>query len=181
LAGALNSGALFAYITASPGLLIITYHIPVSQFGWVFGVNAVGLIGMSQVNAHLLHRHTPETILARSRVASIAFAAILALDAFTGWGGMWGVLIPLFLVLSSFGLVGANTQAAALNVDPLRAGSISALMGGAAFGAGALTAALTGALTAVWPAGGARPMAAVILVAILASSAALYGVALRRR
>jgi DHA1 family bicyclomycin/chloramphenicol resistance-like MFS transporter len=180
LAGALNSGALFAYVTASPGLLILTYHIPPADFGWVFGVNAIGLIGMSQVNAHLLHRHTPETILARSRLASIAFAAVLALDAFTGWGGMWGVLIPLFLVLSSFGLVGANTQAAALNVDPLRAGSISALMGGATFGAGALTAALTGALTAAWPAGGARPMAAVILVAILASSAALYGVALRR-
>jgi DHA1 family bicyclomycin/chloramphenicol resistance-like MFS transporter len=179
LAGALNSGALFAYITASPGLLIQTYHIPVAQFGWVFGVNAIGLIGMSQVNAHLLHWHTPETILARSRLASIAFAAVLALDAFTGWGGMWGVLVPLFLVLSSFGLVGANTQAAGLNVDPLRAGSISALMGGASFAVGAMTSGLTGVLTTAWPSGDAQPMAAVILVAILASSAALYGVALR--
>ena len=57
---------------------------------------------MSQVNAHLLHRHAPETILRRGRPFSILFAGILALDAFTGWGGMWGVLAPLFLVLASF-------------------------------------------------------------------------------
>jgi MFS transporter, DHA1 family, multidrug resistance protein len=173
LAGALNSAALFAYITASPGLLIQTYHIPPARFGWVFGINAVGLIAMSQVNAHLLRFHGPEDILVRSRLASIVFAAVLALDAYTGWGGMWGVLIPLFFVISSFGLVGANTQAAGLNIDPLRAGSISALMGGASFACGALVAALTG----VFQDGTARPMAAVILAAILASSAALYGVA----
>jgi len=177
LAAALNSGALFAYVTASPGLLISTYHIPSTSFGWVFGANAIGLIGMSQVNAHLLRRHAPETILRRGRPFSIVFAAILAVDAFTGWGGVWGVLAPLFLVLASFGLVGANAQACGLGVDPKRAGSISALMGSASFGLGALAAGLTGALTAAWPGGGAGPMAVVILAAIMASTAALYGVA----
>jgi DHA1 family bicyclomycin/chloramphenicol resistance-like MFS transporter len=178
LAGALNSAALFAYVAASPSLLIGTYGIPAAHFGWVFGLNAVGLIGMSQVNAHLLHRHSPETILARSRLAAILFAAILAWDAFTGWGGMWGILAPLFFVMSSFGLVGANASAAALNVDPLRAGSIAALMGSASFAAGALAASFTAVLTTVWPNGGAKPMALTILAAILASSAALYFIAL---
>jgi len=177
LSGSLNSAALFAYITASPGLIIQTWHIPPTQFGLVFGVNGIGLIGMSQVNAHLLHRHTPETILMRSRLPAIACAVALAVDAFTGWGAMWGVLIPLFFVMSSFGLVGANTQAAGLNVDPLRAGSISALMGGAGFALGALAAGLCGVLTAAWPSAGARPMATVILAAMLASSAALFFVA----
>jgi DHA1 family bicyclomycin/chloramphenicol resistance-like MFS transporter len=174
VAGALNSAALFAYLAASPNLLIQTYRIPPSQFGVVFGINAMGLIGMSQVNAHLLRRHTPESILARSRAASIAFAAVMALDAYTGWGGMWGVLVPLFCVMSSFGLVGANTQAAGLNIDPTRAGSISALMGGASFGCAAVVSALTGVLQD----GTARPMATVILVAIVASAAVLYGVAM---
>ncbi len=177
LAGALNSAALFAYIAASPGLLIQTYHIPPTAFGWVFGGNAVGLIGMSQVNAHLLRRYSPETILMRARPISILFAVALAIGAFTGIGGMWGVLIPLFLVISSFGFVGANSQAAGLNVDPLRAGSISALMGGASFGAGAIVSATTTALTTAFPGEGARPMAVVILVAILASTLALYALA----
>ena len=173
LAGALNAAALFAYLAASPSLLIETYHIPASQFGIVFGINAMGLIGMSQVNAHLLRNHSPEAILVRSRIASIVCAVVLAADAYSGFGGMWGVLIPLFLVMSSFGLVGANTQAAGLNVDPTRAGSISALMGGASFASAALVSALTGVLHD----GTARPMAAVILIATLASAAALYGVA----
>jgi DHA1 family bicyclomycin/chloramphenicol resistance-like MFS transporter len=177
LAGALNSGALFAYITASPHLLIQTYHIPAAQFGWVFGVNAIGLIGMSQVNAHLLRWHSPELILARSRLASIFFAVVLGLDAFTGWGGMWGVLVPLFFVLASFGFVGANTQAAGMNVDPLRTGSISAVMGGASFAFGALVAGAVSALTTAFPDAGAKPMASVILIAMLLSAAALYGVA----
>ncbi|HEY2049874.1 MAG TPA: multidrug effflux MFS transporter [Caulobacteraceae bacterium] len=173
LAGAFNGAALFAYIAASPGLLITAYHVPPSMFGVVFGINGFGLIAMSQVNAHLLHRHSPEYILMRSRAASIVFAAVLAADAYTGFGGRWGVLIPLFVVVSSFGLVGANTQAAALNVDPLRAGSISALMGAASFAAGALISSLT----AIFADGTARPMSAVILGSILASSAALYGLA----
>lgn len=173
LTGAFNSAALFAYIAASPGLLITTYHIPASLFGVVFGVNAIGLIGLSQVNAHLLHTHSPEYILMRSRAASILFAAILAIDAYTGFGGRWGVLVPLFGVVSSFGMVGANTQAAGLAADPQRAGSISALMGGTSFAAGALISSLT----AIFADGTARPMAAVILGAILASSAALYGLA----
>jgi DHA1 family bicyclomycin/chloramphenicol resistance-like MFS transporter len=139
----------------------------------VFGVNALGLIGMSQVNAHLLRRHSPERILVRSRLASILFAVALAADAWTGFGGMWGVLAPLFLVIASFGLVGANTQAAGLNIDPIRAGSVSALMGGASFGAGALVAGVTGLLQD----GTARPMAGVILAAIIASSIALYTLA----
>jgi DHA1 family bicyclomycin/chloramphenicol resistance-like MFS transporter len=87
---------------------------------------------------------------------------------------MWGVLVPLFGVISSFGLIGANTQAAGMSADPLRAGSISALMGGASFGAGALISGLT----AVFADGTARPMAAVILGAILVSSLFLYGLAM---
>ena len=153
--------------------MIGVYRIPPTAFGWVFGINAAGLIGMSQVNAHLLRTHAPETILARSRPVSIGFAIWLAADAFTGFGGMWGILAPLFLVLASFGLVGANTQAAGLSVDPSRAGSISALMGGASFGAAALVASLTAAV----PLGPAQAMSLVILLAILASTAALYGLA----
>ncbi len=174
LAGAFNAAALFAYIAASPGLLIVTYHIPASAFGLVFGANAVGLIGMSQVNAHLLHRRSPEFILARARIGSILAAVVLAFDAYTGLGGMWGVLVPLFGVIASFGLVGANTQAAGMSADPLRAGSISALMGGASFGAGALISGLTAAFAD----GTARPMAAVILGSILVSSVFLYGLAM---
>ena len=177
LAGSLNSAALFAYISASPGLLIGTYHVRPAHFGWIFGANAVALIWMSQDNGRLLRTHTPERIVALARPVSLAFAVILAAAAVTGIGGMWGVLVPLFFVIGTFGFIGPNTMAGGLNMDPRRAGSISALMGGAQFGIGALA---SGAIAAIH-ARGPIPMALVILGCIVASSAALYGLALPPR
>jgi DHA1 family bicyclomycin/chloramphenicol resistance-like MFS transporter len=173
LSGAFNSGAFFSWISLSSYLLIEVYGVSPSNFGWWFGANAAGFIGMSQVNAHLMRWHTPEVVLARARLASIASAAVLVFDAFSGFGGMLGVIIPLYVTLGSFGLVGPNTQAAAMNVDPARAGSISSITGGATFAVGSVISALAGYLHD----GTARPLAALILVMIVASSAALYGLA----
>lgn len=174
LAGALNSAAIFSYISASPGLLIGTYGVPPSQFGWVFGLNAGAMIAMSQVNGHLLRRHSPERLVAWSRPVSLVFALAMAISAFTGLGGMWGVLVPLFFIMGSFGFVGPNTMAGGLNIDPRRAGSISALMGGAQFGVGAAASA---AITAMHDPG-PRPMTIVILGCIIGSTVALYALAL---
>jgi DHA1 family bicyclomycin/chloramphenicol resistance-like MFS transporter len=173
LSGAFNSGAFFSWISLSSYLLIEVYGVSPSNFGWWFGANAAGFIGMSQVNAHLMRWHTPEVVLARARLASVASAAVLVFDAFSGFGGMLGVIIPLYVTLGSFGLVGPNTQAAAMNVDPARAGSISSITGGATFAVGSVISALAGYLHD----GTARPLAALILIMIVASSAALYGLA----
>lgn len=177
LAGALNGATLFTYIAASPGLLIGTYGISPQNFGWVFGLNAFGIIGANQVNRHLLRRRTPDEVLARASLVSAALAALLALVAVTGWGGMWGVLGLLFALLASYGFMQGNTTAGALSVDPLRAGSVSALTGAASFAAGAVAASISAALHD----GSARPMALIMLVAMLGSAAALHALALPRR
>ena len=91
----------------------------------------------------------------------------------TGFGGMLGVIIPLYVTLGSFGLVGPNTQAAAMNVDPARAGAISSIVGASTFAMGTVVSGVAGYLHD----GTARPLAGLILAMILASSAALYGLA----
>jgi DHA1 family bicyclomycin/chloramphenicol resistance-like MFS transporter len=173
LSGAFNTGAFFGWISLSSYLLIEVYGITPANFGWWFGANAAGFIGMSQVNAHLLRWRTPEEVLMRARPVSIAFALVVVIDAFTGFGGMLGVIIPLYITLGSFGLVGPNTQAAAMNVDPARAGSISSITGASTFAMGALVSSVAGYLHD----GTARPLAVLILVMIVASAAALYGLA----
>ena len=173
LAGAFNSGAFFGWISMAAYLLIEVYGVSPSNFGWWFGANAAGFIGMSQVNAHLLRWRTPEEVLVRARLASIVFAGIVVFNAFTGLGGMLGVIIPLYITLGSFGLVGPNTQAAAMNVDPARAGSISSITGASTFAMGTAVSAIAGFLHD----GTARPLSLLILAMILASSAALYGLA----
>ena len=173
LAGAFNSGAFFGWISMASYLLIVVYGVSPSNFGWWFGANAAGFIGMSQVNAHLLRWRTPEEVLVRARLISILFAAIVVFTAFTGFGGMLGVIIPLYVTLGSFGLVGPNTQAAAMNVDPARAGAISSITGASTFAMGTAVSAIAGFLHD----GTARPLALLILAMIVASSAALYGLA----
>jgi len=173
LAGAFNSAAFFGWIAMSSYLLIEVYGVSPANFGWWFGANAAGFIAMSQVNAHLLRWYTPEEVLVRARPASIGFAVIVLFDAVTGLGGMLGVILPLYATLATFGLVGPNTQAASMNVDPMRAGAISSITGAATFAMGALVAGVGGYLHD----GTARPLAGLILVMILASSAALYGLA----
>jgi DHA1 family bicyclomycin/chloramphenicol resistance-like MFS transporter len=174
LAGGLNGATLFTYISASPVLLIETYGISPSHFGWVFGLNAAGVIGASQANRYLLRHRTPDEVLARSSIVAVVAGVALAAAALTGFGERWTVLPLLFVLLASYGFMQGNTMAGALNVDPRRSGSISALMGGASFGVGALASSLAGGFHDGTP----RPMALVMLMALIGSALALRMLAL---
>jgi DHA1 family bicyclomycin/chloramphenicol resistance-like MFS transporter len=176
-AGALNGATLFTYLSTSPGLLMGTYGISVGLFPWLFGLNAVGIIGGNQVNRFVLRHFTPDQVLARSSLVALFVGVLLTLAAFGGLDGPFVILPLLFLLLASYGFIQGNTMAGALNVDPVRAGAISALMGTVSFGAGALASLLAGVLHDGTP----KPMAAVMVVALAGSAACLHGLALPRR
>lgn len=174
IAGALNGAVLFTYISGAPDLIMGTYgHTPL-VFNLIFAFNAVGIIGASQVNRWLLRRNLPDAVLGKASIASIVAAFLLTLAAWTGWGGQWTVLPLLFAALSIYGLMGGNTMAGALSVDPRRAGSISALMGSASFGAGAVASWAGGLLHDGTP----RPMAGVMFACLVGSALAIFFLAL---
>ena len=173
VAGALNGATLFTYISTAPDLVMGTYgHSPL-VFNIVFAFNAVGIIGASQVNRLLLRRSTPDRVLVRASIASIVAALLLAAAAWSGVGGQFTVLPLLFAALSTYGLMSGNTMAGALSVDPSRAGSTSALMGGISFGAGALASWVGGLLHDGTP----KPVAAVMFACLVGSSVAIFGLA----
>lgn len=177
IAGALNGSVLFTYISTSPDLVMGTYgHSPL-VFNIVFALNAVGIIGASQVNRLLLRRFKPDEVLTRASLISTALALILTFFAWTGIGGEWTVLPLLFLALSTYGLMSGNTMAGALSVDPRRAGSVSALMGGASFGAGAVAAWAAGLLHDGTP----RPVAAVMFACLVGSGLAIFLLAVPKK
>jgi DHA1 family bicyclomycin/chloramphenicol resistance-like MFS transporter len=174
IAGALNGAVLFTYISGAPDLIMGTYgHTPL-VFNIIFAFNAVGIIGASQINRLLLRRNLPDQVLSKASIASIVAAFLLTLAAFTGWGGQWTVLPLLFCALSTYGLMGGNTMAGALSVDPRRAGSISALMGSASFGAGAVASWAGGLLHD----GSPRPVAGVMFACLVGSALAIFFLAL---
>jgi len=170
LYGALNTAALFTYITTSPDLFIQTYHVSPQAFGWLFGLNGAGLIAATQMNRWLLRRRSYDEILVWANGFGVASAALLAATAVTGLGGMLGVLGPLFLVVSGLGFNQANTLAGAMALDPQRAGATSALFGAGQFALGAAASALASALHD----GTARPMALVIAGTLVVAGAALH-------
>ena len=174
IAGALNGAVLFTYISGAPDLVMGTYgHSPL-VFNLVFAFNAVGIIGASQINRLLLRRSTPDQVLSKASIASIIAALLLSIAAWTGWGGQWTVLPLLFAALSTYGLMGGNTMAGALSVDPRRTGSVSALMGSASFGAGALASWVGGLLHD----GTSRPVAGVMFACLVGSALSIFFLAL---
>lgn len=176
LAGALNGATLFTYIATSPSLIMGTYGYSSAVFPWIFGLNALGIVGSGQINRMILRRVHPDRVLSVASVAAVGLGVLLMLAAWSGLGERWTVLPLVFLVFCSLGFMQGNTTAGALNVDPLRAGSISALMGTVGFAAGALASTLA----AVLHDGSARPMALVMVVALAGSALALRFLALPR-
>lgn len=176
LTGSLNGACMFTYIVGSPGLLIGHYGMSPTMFGWVFGANAIGLVAGTQLNRALLVRFSSDQVLSVAGPLVLLFAIMLLVSALTGWGGMIGILVPLFLILSTFGFTGSNTVAGALNRDPSRSGTVSAAFGGFSAGAGALVSAIAGLLHDGTPV----PMAAVMVICALGAVLSLFVLATRR-
>ena len=169
LVGAANGATLFSYIAASPDLVVNSWGFSESQFGLVFAAIAVGVVGSSQVNRLLLKHRSPDAILAWATLGAAAAGVALWLVALFD-APVLVVLAAVFVALTSNGLIAANASAGALNVDPLRAGAISGLMGGINFGMGAAASALAAAMYD----GTARPLAANVAVALLLAAAAYH-------
>ena len=160
LVAGLSMAALFAYVSGSSFVLQNQFGLSEQQFAYVFAVGAVGLIGATQLNVRLLRRWTPLQILGVALIAGLAASAVLLVLAATGFGGLLGVLLPLWLVLTIVGLAMPNAPALALSRHGEAAGTAAALLGAVQFGVGALAAPLVGVLGA-----GAAAMAAVVLLA----------------
>ncbi|WP_248294149.1 multidrug effflux MFS transporter [Actinoplanes sp. TBRC 11911] len=161
--------ALLAYVSGSSFVFQDEYHMSEQQFAYVFAGGAVGLIAATQLNVRLLRRFTPQRILIVALLAGLAAGVVLLVDARTGFGGLVGVLIPLWAALATVGLAMPNAPALALSRHGDAAGTAAALLGAVQFGVGALAAPLVGALGV-----GAVAMAAVVLLGMVAANLTLW-------
>ncbi|PHR64042.1 MAG: Bcr/CflA family drug resistance efflux transporter [Idiomarina sp.] len=145
LSGGIAQSGLFAYITASPLVFIDHFGLSPTHYSWLFGANAVGIIGMAQLNAWILRRRDSRKILNKS-LPVLAVVSVLLIVA--GWNnfGLFGVLVPLFLYVSTLGMVFPNAMAGALAEQQERAGSASAVTGSLQFLIAGLISALVNVL-----------------------------------
>jgi MFS transporter, DHA1 family, multidrug resistance protein len=146
---------VFAYVAGTPSAYIAHHGVPPRLYGLLFGTGVVGIMAVNLANARLVGRLGGDRMLVRGAGAAALAGAAAAVAARTGWGGLWGLAVPLFLFVSVTGVVVANAVAGALAGFPERAGAVSALVGAVQYGGGILGSALVGACAdgTPWPMG----------------------------
>jgi MFS transporter, DHA1 family, multidrug resistance protein len=156
---------LFAFIAGSPFVYIEYFGVPPQYYGFLFGVNVLGMIASTFINSRVVVQHGGDRLLRMACVIGAAGGLILLATGLSGAGGIIGLALPLFVVLSLLTVVASNAISGALSVFPSQAGAAAALAGALQFGAGALVSAVVG-----WSADGTpRPMIIIICVGAVAA------------
>ncbi|TCP04070.1 DHA1 family bicyclomycin/chloramphenicol resistance-like MFS transporter [Rubrivivax gelatinosus] len=160
----------YAFIAGSPRVYIEHFHIDAQHYGWLFGVNIVGVMALSAVNRRLVRRFSLGALLRVSTgIAAAAMLAGLGLGL-GGDGGLLAVAAPVFVFFTMNGIIAASATAAALDGVPRLAGSAAALIGALQYGSGIVSSLLLAALAD----GSPRAMVGVMTVFALAAAAMAF-------
>ncbi len=169
--GAMASAGMFAYISGSPFVFMELFELTEKQYGWIFGINAFGIIGSSQLNRIWLKHQSSEKIVMRVIIA-LSIIGMLLLAGVTGdFINKETALVLIFLFLCCLGFSYPNTTALALSPFTRFAGSASAMIGFIQMVCGAIASAFVG----YFHNGTAMPMAIIMGLCASLSLASLVG------
>ncbi len=164
--GGMAMAGMFAYIVGSPYVFIEHFHVTTAQFGFVFGINALGLVLAAQLNARLVRRFSSDAIIRKVLIVQVITGLVLFAGSLSGVLQLYGVAALIFVYVSSVGCLFPNITAMAMAPHGARAGSASALIGVLQFALAAASASLIGAANS----GDVLPMASLIGVCAVAAA-----------
>jgi DHA1 family bicyclomycin/chloramphenicol resistance-like MFS transporter len=144
LSGGFFYAGAYAFIVGTPFVYIEYYHVSPQAYGLLFGVNIAGMMAANFINTRLLRRIGSERMFRLGTWILAASAVVLLLDARFNWGGLAGLVLPIFFYMSMNGFIVANSVAGVLAAHPERAGTASSLVGAMHYGSGILSAAMVG-------------------------------------
>lgn len=172
LPNSLMGAGFFTYLSGASLVFIGVYGVSAQNFGWIFGLNAIGMIAASQFNNFLLYRYPSRRIMVMAMTGMVVASLVLVLVAIGELGGMVGLWLMLFVCVGGMGLIRPNAQAAAMAPYPERAGLASSLLGALGSGVGSLA----GATLSFFQAGSAVPMAVIIATAYTLGLSVFWGI-----
>lgn len=146
LTGAIAYAGLYAYISGSPYVFMEIFRVNEKQYGWIFSMIAMGVIGSAQLNNIALKKYSSEQIIKTATFCQSIIGLLLAVISYFGWGELYSTIFLIFLFLSGQGFIFPNASALSLARFPHTAGSASALMGAIQMGIGAGASALVSLL-----------------------------------
>jgi DHA1 family bicyclomycin/chloramphenicol resistance-like MFS transporter len=164
MSGSLTVGVLFAYISHAPVLFEDFYNLSHTEFGYIFGINALGLIIGSQVNRAVLKRYPVFRVTIINGITLTVLSVLLLLNAMLG-SGFYITFALVFLILFLLGLQNPNTTALSLVPFDQRAGRASALVGSIKMGFGAVVSYFIAEFSSI----SLMPLAATVLGCLVLS------------
>jgi DHA1 family bicyclomycin/chloramphenicol resistance-like MFS transporter len=169
LVEAAGMGAIFAFVTVGPFLLIDSYGVPTQHFGLYQAAMVLGYAVSSLLAERLAGRARGESILtAGTAICGLAAVALPAV-VFGGYAGAVSLTAAMTLITFGMGLVWAVAPALALAATDARTGAAAAMLGGLEVLVGGVASAAVVALHD----GSARPLAIVAGV-VLGGAVLLY-------
>jgi DHA1 family bicyclomycin/chloramphenicol resistance-like MFS transporter len=143
LSQGLVTTAMFAYISGSPFVLQDIFGVSPQMFSLFFAINGFGIIIASQITGRLAGR-IGETKLLLTGLGIATVGGILLLAMILLGAGLAAILPPLFMVVSSVGMVSSASFSLAMQNQGGAAGSASALLGLLSYVSGGIVAPLAG-------------------------------------
>ena len=170
--GGFAFAGMFAYISGTPFVYIELFNVSPQHYGYLFGLNIIGLVIGALLNARFVKRKGAVHMMTVGAICTALAGMALFAAAVFEIGGLLGLVVPLFFFIGALSLIGANAISIASSDFPDNAGAVAALFGASQFGLGAIAGSMVGQLyndTAV-------PMAAIIAFSGLAALVANLGV-----
>ena len=144
--------AAYAFITGSPFVYIDYFGVAEQNYGFLFGINIIGIVGLSFLNRKLVSRFALSKLLVIASLIAFAASTVLFALVWANIGGIWGVVAPLFVMFSMNAIIAACANAAALAAVPNQiAGSAAALLGSLQYGSGIVSSLLLAAFSSGTP------------------------------
>lgn len=137
-----GTAGFFSYISGSPFVYMNLLGLTATQFGWMYGVNAMGLVAASQINRRWLRVMNGHEILLI--VVSVQFCAAMTMAAgsFAGVLSGMGIMGLVFCFVCGHGIVNPNAMALAMEPFTKHAGSAAAMLGCMQMVSGAIASGL---------------------------------------
>src|SRR5258708_17029486 len=104
--------AIFVYIASAPFILENIYGLSPGRASFVYGINALGVPIMAQVNAKLIGRVSPQKLLIWG-TGVLAIGGIALIGVVITGIGLVGVLPSFFVLITHVGFIPPNAHALA--------------------------------------------------------------------
>ncbi|MBS0941872.1 MULTISPECIES: multidrug effflux MFS transporter [Leuconostoc] len=159
--------AIYAFISASPSVYIEHFNVDSRYYGFLFGINVLGLTIVSVFNRRLIDRVPLFRLVITTILFSFLISLVMLIMNSLNDKSLLSVAVPIFIIFSSNGIIASATNAIALSYVPSNSvGIASALLGSFQYGSGIISSLLL----SIWNSNHPIPMAWIIFGGLFLAS-----------